>query len=310
MIVRSDVVYATRDSRDMHVDIYHPSGGLDYRTAVLVHHGGAWKFGDRKMMQPRCEVLARQGFTVLAVEYRLVTEAPWPAQLSDVKAAIRWTEQNAGQLGIEADRVVLQGHSAGAHLSLIAAGTHLRPDRDPLLEAEPAAGPIAAVVAYYPPVELDPAMVMPDLSAGSNPATRAAIRGANGSFPAAMLLDDSVTAQAAADASPITYATAGFPPTILFHGTDDGLIAPAGAVRFSDALRVAEVPCELHLVAGVNHEFDETPALTEVCALTVASFLYRYVIDPAAFRAEELRTNPVAAMLQPNARPDVGVEAR
>jgi acetyl esterase/lipase len=88
MIVRPDVVYATRESRDMHVDIYQPSGGVDSRTAVLAHHGGAWKFGDRKMMQPRCEALARHGFTVLAVEYRLITEAPRPAQLSAIGLAV------------------------------------------------------------------------------------------------------------------------------------------------------------------------------------------------------------------------------
>ncbi|MGH7868959.1 MAG: alpha/beta hydrolase, partial [Candidatus Dormibacteraceae bacterium] len=70
MSSRFDVVCGTRDGREMHVDIYQPAGPIHHRTAILVHHGGGWRNGDRKMLQPQCEALARQGFTALAVEYR------------------------------------------------------------------------------------------------------------------------------------------------------------------------------------------------------------------------------------------------
>lgn len=158
MSVRADVVCARHGDRDLHVDIYEPTGPVDYRTAVLVHHGGGWTMGDRKMMRPRCAALAARGFTAVAVEYRSTVEAPWPAQLQDVKAAVRWTRDNAAQLNI--DRVVLQGHSAGAHLALIAAGAADRSDLDPDSESAPP-GPIAAVVAYYPPLRLDPNVALP-----------------------------------------------------------------------------------------------------------------------------------------------------
>lgn len=292
MTVRADVVVASPGGRALHVDIYEPSGPVNRRTAVLVHHGGGWRLGDRKLMGPRCEALAAGGFTAVAVEYRSTMEAPWPAQLQDVKAAVRWTHDNANELGVE--RVVVQGHSAGAHLALIAAGTAGRPDLDPDTESA-APGPIAAVVAYYPWVRLDVDMAMPDL-AELNPAVLAALRAPDGSVPAAMLLGDDATKDAARAASPIEYVTENFPPTILFHGTADNVVASAASITLCDALAASGVSAELHLIAGVDHEFDATPTLTDVCVTAVESFLCRLVIDPVAFREEEAATNPIVAM--------------
>ena len=292
--VRSDVSCASRDGHDLHVDIYEPAGPDNHRTAVLVIHPGGWASGDRKMVRQQCEALARRGFTALAVQYRLVPEAPWPAQLADVKTAIRWTLRHADQLGIDPDKLVLQGHSAGAHLALMAAGTCTSGELDPDFGSEAPAGPIAAVVAYYPPARLDPGRPMPDMSAGLNPAVLAALWAADGSLPAAMLLAGAATAQAAATASPLSYA-AGLPPTVLFHGTSDSMVSPAGSVTLHQQMSAAGIPSELHLMAGVDHAFDFTPSLTEVCTAAAEAFLSRHVIDPPAFAEEEARTNPIAA---------------
>lgn len=298
MSLQPNVVYATHLGRDLRVDIYKPSGPVNHRTAILIHHGGMWAIGDRKLTESRCQALANRGFTALAVEYRLLAEAPWPAQLCDVKAAIRWTYAHAGELGIDVNRIVLQGHSAGAHLALIAAGSLGRPELDPDAGSDPLPGPIAAVLAYYPPVELNAGLMAPDMSAGLTPDALAALYQLDGSMPAVLLLGEACTVETAAAASPLAYVTAQFPPTILFHGTGDRVIAPAGSVRFNDALGAVGVPSEIHLVAGVNHEFDLTPSLGEVCVATVDSFLQRQVIDPARFIEEEGRTNPLVAMLR------------
>lgn len=292
--VRSDVPYASRDGRDLHVDIYEPAGPGNHRTAVLVIHPGGWASGDRKMVQPQCEALARRGFTALAVQYRLVPEAPWPAQLADVKTAIRWTRRHAGQLGIDPGKLVLQGHSAGAHLALMAAGTCTSGDLDPDSGSQAPAGPVAAVLAYYPPARLDPARPMPDMSSGLNAAVLAALRAADGSLPAAMLLAGAATAEAAAMASPLNYA-ADLPPAILFHGTSDSMVAPAGSVALHQKMTAAGIPSELHLMAAVDHAFDFTPSLAEVCTAAAEAFLSRHVIDAPAFAEEEARTNPIAA---------------
>jgi len=292
--VRFDVTFASRDGRDLQVDIYDPAGPDHHRVAVLVLHPGGWANGDRKMVQPQCEALARRGFTALAVEYRLVPEAPWPAQLADVKTAIRWTLGHADQLGIDPDQLVLQGHSAGAHLALLAAGTCGRGDLDPDFDRQAPAGPIAAVVAYYPPVLLDPERAVPDMSAGLSAAVLAALRAPDGSLPAGMLLADATTADAAAAASPLNYA-ADLPPTVLFHGTSDSMVAPAGSEALHKKMSAAGLASELHLIAGVDHSFVFVPSLNEVCAAVAGSFLSRYVIDPKGFAAAEARANPIVA---------------
>jgi len=305
---RFDVVCGTYNGRDLHVDIYEPTGPENRRIAVLVLHGGGWSQGDRKLMQPRAETLASQGFTAVVAEYRLTPEAPWPAQLQDVNAAIRWTRDNGQDLGIDPDRVVLQGHSAGAHLALIAAGAADRPELDPDASTDRSSASIAAVVAYYPPVHLDPTISMPDLAAGPTPEAIAAMCGPEGSTPAAMLLGDAVTVEAAAAASPLSYVTSSFPPTVLFHGKDDVLISANSSVRFYEALQAANVPSELHLMGGVNHEFDATPSLASVCTGVVSSFLSRLVLDPDEFIAEEMQFNPMSAMLRAiRAAPPSGV---
>jgi acetyl esterase/lipase len=204
MSVRADVVCARHGDRDLHVDIHEPTGPVDRRTAVLVHHGGGWMMGDRKTMGPRCAALAARGFTAMAVEYRSTVEAPWPAQLQDVKAAVRWTHDNAAQLNI--DRIVLQRHSAGAHLALIAAGAADRSDLDPDSQFAPPP-PIAAVVAYYPPLRLDPNVALPDLAEAGLLALAARAPKPDGSLPAALLLGPEPTNDAATAASPIEYVT-------------------------------------------------------------------------------------------------------
>jgi acetyl esterase/lipase len=108
-----------------------------------------------------------------------------------------------------------------------------------------------------------------------------------------MLLGPAGTEEAAALAIPINYVTEAFPPTILLHGTADMLMAHASSLNLFEKLQEVQVPSELHLFSGVNHEFDMTPSLTEVSAAVVTSFLTRSVVAPEAFAEEVTRTNPL-----------------
>src|ERR1700735_5213345 len=118
---RKDVVYGDAGNRPLKLDIYRPAQRNG--AAVLVVHGGGWSRGSKDMLANCCRLLADQGFVALASEYRLTGEAPFPANIHDVKRAIRWAKQNAAALGFDPERLCLEGHSAGAHLVLLAAGT-------------------------------------------------------------------------------------------------------------------------------------------------------------------------------------------
>ena len=121
--IKEEIVYTQAGGRDLKLDLYRPKGKRNHHTAVLLLHGGAWRMGDKSMMELFGPALAGLGFTAVAPEYRLLGESPWPAQLEDVKAAIRWTRAHAETLDIHPERIAVQGFSAGAHLALMAGGT-------------------------------------------------------------------------------------------------------------------------------------------------------------------------------------------
>lgn len=261
------------------------SGVAANGCAVIQIHGGGWELGAPATLARRSRELAGHGFTAIAVEYRLTGEAPWPAQLHDVKRAIRHVRANAASLGIDPDLIVLEGHSAGGHLALMAAGTADHPEWD---ETDPGAGSgsspglgtgsaggdgvscsVAAVVAFYPPT---------DLRQGPS---------------SVRLLGPNPDPAVAAGASPIVHVRAGFPPTMLLHGTDDAVVPVSSSETFHRALVEAGVASELHLYAGQIHEFD---AGATFCALTqheAAVFFERHLLDSDRYQAEQAADNPL-----------------
>lgn len=258
------------------LDVFAPDPTADLRTAALVLHGGAFRLGDRTDVHARCRALAARGITAIAVGYRLLDAAAWPAQLDDARAALRWTHERADEFGVDAGRIVLQGHSAGAQLALLLAGTAGRDEPDVLDDAAPVPVP-AAVIAYYAPTALS-------LTPG------------HGELPAQHMLGPDATADDAAAASPVNHIDERYPPTVLIHGTADRFIPPATSLRLFDVLTAAKVISELHLIARQDHEFDTTPRYTRSSTHLVIEFLRAQVIEPDQVAKEVLDGNPLASM--------------
>ncbi|MHB8767267.1 MAG: alpha/beta hydrolase [Deferrisomatales bacterium] len=238
--VEPDRVYGAGGGRALRCDLYHPPGGGSSRPAALLLHGGGWAEGDKGQLGGYGVQLARRGVVAVACEYRLSGEAPWPAQLDDVVAALGWVIDQAGELGVDPARVALVGASAGGHLALLAA-------------AGENAG-VAAVVALYPPVRLD----RPELSA--------TVRQLFGREPDREALER---------ASPLYRVTAAFPPTLLLHGTGDDVVPWEDSAELHGALRRAGVDAELELFEGQPHAFDTDPALGRRCVERMVKFLGR-----------------------------------
>lgn len=272
MIKEKDVVYATIDNRELRLDIYRPTEQHHTRTAVLLLHGGAWRYGDKSMMEIFGPELAKHGFTVLAPAYRLLGEAPWPAQIEDVKTAILWTKTNADSLGIDPEKVVLQGFSAGGHLALLAGGT---PDSEIFKGRgrDKESDSVAAVVAFFPAIEFTTGELRPGLSS------------------AAKLLGDSATEDAAQRASPIHYTSERFPPTFLLHGTADTMASCLTSQRMFEALHQKGVMAELHLYPGHIHEFARLPSMLAPTQAEIALFLNRAVVNPEKYILENKELN-------------------
>lgn len=264
-------------ARPMRADVFAAQGD-DQRTAVLVLHGGGWRIGGPEHMHPRCVGLAERGFTVIAIEYRLLGEAPWPAPLDDVRAAVRWVRANADDLGVEPDRIVLEGHSAGAHLSLLTAYTD-DPDGD---GSRP-----AAVVAFYPPVAFH-AGPRPEVDPETGRPPRAPRRD-DGRAPAWMIVDDCEDEDLVRAISPIDQVSAASPPTMIVQGTADTMVGYRTSLALHEALLDAGVAADLHLHHGVGHEFDAAPVMTATIHDAEAAFIRRTVSQADAVAAELAR---------------------
>ena len=278
MISIETLPYATRNSVDLLVDVYRPAGNA--KAAVVLLHGGGWRRGSRQAVAPSAKALAGHGFVVLAAQYRLLGEAPWPAQIQDVNSAVRWARRNAGKLGVDSNKIVVEGLSAGGHLALLAAGAaHVRAFSDDADADQDSS--VAAAIAFYPPVEFQLGMPV------------------EGAIPANRLIEDRADARAAELASPIHHVNAKFPPTCLFHGTDDHIVSPAASIRLFDRLRAAGTVVDLHLQSGQTHAFAMLPSVIPQVQATAASFLEKHLVDPRFYIRENLELNQFAGGKRP-----------
>lgn len=265
VVPSATATYSKPDTGDLSLDVFRPAVNSRH-SAVLIFHGGGWRAGAKETVHQQAAALAAEGFTGIAVQYRLLDAAPWPAQLDDVRDALSWARANAAELGIDPARVVAQGHSAGAHLALMA-GTIAREERP------------AAIIAYYPATGFFPADPPQPGDAGAPPAPPSIELDAQGRVPSWMLFPPGAGDAELAAASPISLADAAFPPTILFHATTDSVIGPQASFAFHRRLADLGVPADLHIYAGRDHGFDLAPSMLAATVRAATSFLERTVTD-------------------------------
>ena len=262
--IERDVIVGSGGGRDLRANVYRPPEQADGAPSVLLVHGGGWASGDRGQLHGYGILLGRLGYLCVACEYRLTGEAPWPAQIHDVKAALRWMRANARDLRIDPAKISVSGNSAGGHLSLMLAGTQDVPEFEGGGGSAGAGTAVAAAVAFYAPTVL------------------AALGGGELSAPVAALLGAAPAQDALRSASPLSYANRDFPPALLIHGTKDELVPHEASLRMHRALDEAGAPAELHLYAGAPHAFDAVPDFGRQCASIMALFLDRHVRNPRA----------------------------
>ena len=115
-----NIVYAEVSSRKLLLDLYKPINNPNPYLLVWVH-GGAWRSGSKE--NPPLGLLSA-GYAIASVDFRLSTEAPFPAQIHDIKAAIRFLRGNAKKYGYRSDKIVIAGSSSGGHLVALAGTTN------------------------------------------------------------------------------------------------------------------------------------------------------------------------------------------
>jgi acetyl esterase/lipase len=264
--IEEGVAFGIGGERELRCDVFTPPGVSGDAPAVLLVHGGGWSGGDRQQLRGYGILVGRLGFVCVACEYRLTGEADWPAQIHDVKAAIRWMRANSERLRIDPTKIAIEGNSAGGHLALLAAGTPKLEQFEGQGGNEGVSTDVAAAIGIYPPTVFYHG---DDVTPGG--------------IKIAAIMGDRGTAEDARTASPLTYVTEGFPPTLLIHGNRDEIVSPQASLRMYEALEEAGVPVEMHMYAEQPHAFEARSEFGRQCAAEMALFLTRYVAEPERF---------------------------
>jgi acetyl esterase/lipase len=120
--IKPDIPFAEHDGVKLLGDLYLPKGAGKAAVLVAAHDGG-WQLGDRKFYRHWGNYLAKHGYAVFSIEYRLMKPGvkTWPGVVGDCKAAVQFVRASASDLGLDPDRIGMIGDSAGAHLSALVA---------------------------------------------------------------------------------------------------------------------------------------------------------------------------------------------
>ncbi|WGL17672.1 alpha/beta hydrolase [Microbulbifer bruguierae] len=241
LVVKRDVVYRQLGDRELHLDLFYPRPGAeqDLRPAVLLVHGGGWRSGNRTLQEPLATYLANRGFVAATVEYRLSLEARYPAGVQDVKAALGWLRDHAGEYGMDPRRVAIVGASSGAQMATLVGVT---PGLD-VFETAASAGKdsVQAIVNLDGVVSFTTPMALKyENDPRKNPSAAGAWFGGRFEDVPALWRE----------ASPLEYAGAGSPPTLFinssrprFHaGRDEYIERLAAAGIFSEVMTHDDSP--------------------------------------------------------------------
>jgi acetyl esterase/lipase len=240
------------------LDAYLPKDGQTKRTALVLVHGGGWNSGDKAEFAPYAMQAANdQRWAVFDVDYLLSPTDPtsWPDELHDIQAAIRFIAANAQTFGIDPQRVIALGESAGANLlALIASkGTANPVTGDPVGANPTLAVPLRGVGLWSPPVDLADLYA----NAGQAPAGCGADRAcgfvwSQGAVAQYMKCDPTSCPQAYADASPTNWVSSGTAPSYVVNSTNE-LVPLAQVVQYVQKLQAARVNVQYAQLDGTSH---------------------------------------------------------
>lgn len=251
-VTTKSVRFATIGGHELNIDVWRPADPTS-RRAVMLIHGGGWVSGDRSRTPSWDRLLASIGYTVFDIQYRLHDQLPPGSDLApivgDTKCALAWITANAASYGVDAGRITLMGQSAGAHLALMTAYTAAADGLPPSCQLPE--GKARAVIDLYGPV-----VPSADVMGGTRDQRPAEFR----------------------KLSPVTYAKAGRPPTLIVTGLSDRLIPASQSQQLEAALARAGVRHEALYLPYADHGFDVNwgSFQTQIATAVVERFLRTY----------------------------------
>jgi acetyl esterase/lipase len=236
-------LYRKTPQGDLFLHVYYPPDwkATDKRPVAIFFFGGGWKNGAYTQFVPQAEYLASRGLVAASADYRISSKHKTTpdACVEDAKSAVRWLRANAGKLGIDTGKVIASGGSAGGHLAAATALVEAfdAADDDLKISCKP-----NALVLFNPALDLSGKMVK-----------------------------DAAGKDISKAFSPNLFLKKGTPPTIIFFGTEDGMLGQGE--EYLKKSRELGNRCELYTAAKMPHGFFNRSPWTEVTAKKMDEFL-------------------------------------
>jgi len=228
--------------------IANPPGhtAADKSPAVIFFFGGGWRRGKPGQFYPFIQDLSKEGIVAISAQYRTKEshDASPTECVIDGRSAVRYVREHAAELGVDPDKIVVGGGSAGGHVAACTA-IGVAPD-DTTDNLEVSSTPQALM------------LLNPVLSTGPNGYSHGYVK---------QHIDDWTRI------SPLDRADGSFPPTLVMVGTEDKLLPPAMANEFKSKLETADVRCEVVFYEGANHGFFNKPEYRPQVTAEMIKFL-------------------------------------
>ena len=232
--------YARVGDLSLRLDLYMPAKSEAKPPLIVWIHGGGWRNGSKERV--RNAWLVQEGYALASINYRLSDKGPFPAQIHDCKAAIRWLRANASKFGYDARHIGVAGSSAGGHLAaLLGTGAGVEDLEGTVGSNLEQSSRVQAVLDLYGPADMA-AMRVPARTRRRPHAVTLLLGGTPKEVP-----------DVAKRASPVTHVTKDDAPFLILHGERDRLVPVQQSTSLHAKLRASGVPSELHVLPGAGH---------------------------------------------------------
>jgi acetyl esterase/lipase len=234
--VQPDIVYQGASGQSLKLDVWYQHDVKTLSPTLVYIHGGGWIFGTKESSVLQFLPFLEKGWTVVNVEYRMASTALAPAAVEDTRCALRWVFRNAQQWKFDTTKIVLMGHSAGGHLSLITAMLPEGTGLDNQCYGNEKLS-VAAIINWFGITDVNDIIKGPNLK----------------NYGAMWLGSQSNSDEIARRVSPLHYVASGLPPVLTIHGDKDDVVPYSHATRLHEALDKAKVPNQLFTIKGGGH---------------------------------------------------------
>jgi acetyl esterase/lipase len=265
-VVEADIEYAVVAGEPLKLDLHKPAAAAGAPLLVYVH-GGAWEAGSKAQM-PLAAIVER-GYVVASVDFRPASKSPFPGQVHEIKAAIRYLRANASRYGYDASRIGIVGASSGGHLAALVGTTNGHSELEGTLGTHAGqSSAVQAIVSYFPATNLT------SILAQSTPfglgVREPALKRLLGALP-------KENESGAKLASPVFHVDRTDPPLLMLHGDQDPQMPINQSHELQGAYEQQGLDVSFVVVHGAAHGGDAfySPANVELVAAFLAARLRR-----------------------------------